>query len=854
MAGSRISTRTNARLALVLGISSLALAAHPAQAQDGGAAEDQGAGERPGANEIIVTAQFREQRLQDTPLAITAVDAETIEAKSQTDLAVVADSAPNVTLRPQGSSFGPSVTASIRGIGQTDFNPAYEPGVGIYIDDVYYPQLTGAVFDTLDLARVEILRGPQGTLSGRNSLGGAIKMYSRMPDGSNSGFVEAGYGSRNKLSLRAAADFALTDTVFARISGVAKKQRGYVKQLDFGCVFPAGGGDTFVDNNGVTQEVNPAPGVPSRVNTNDCVVGHLGGVGYQALRGIVRFEPDADFDYTIIADYTNDDRTVAGEVIDATYPNGNPNIQPAPGIIYDDRFICGPYCNYQQDGNTAGVFIPIIPGDPFGAGGTVLAATPGNNRSEYSSWGVSGQGNYSLTNRLQLTSITGYREFDTYFFADGDLSPANIGYGENRLTNWSFSQELRLNAEISDTIFATIGGYYFEQGSVYDSAQDLRYVAPYPLQFRQPDTIDADAKAVFANLAVELIPDLNVNAGIRYTEESKDQTYYRYNFDGTVNVFLDPVGAFYGEGYNGPDTGDYDGDGNTTEEVRALSGNTAKYKGDKIDWRVAVDYRFSPEIMAYASVATGFKGGGSNPRPFNAFQLIPFGPETMTAYEVGVKTDLLGRRLRLNVSAFLNKFKDIQSGVRICPTGVPGTETPSACRVNAGDADIKGVEVEMFAEPVDGFNLDGSLSYIDFEYTEVSPLGEALLTDPGNSPKWKASLGAQYRIYLGDAGSITPRVDMFYQAKQFTGAVSLPPAPAPNRVRTLNYLPSFTTFNARLTWQNEAEDLSVSLEATNLTDEYYLLTSFDLRGAGTGYRKVLPARPREWAVSVKKKF
>jgi iron complex outermembrane receptor protein len=118
--------------------------------------------------EIVVTAQFREQKLQDTPLAITAIDAATLEARSQTNLADVVKQAPNVILLPATAAFGPSIAASIRGLGQNDFNPALEPGVGLYIDDVYYPRLTGANFDLLDVERVEVLRGPQGTLTGRN--------------------------------------------------------------------------------------------------------------------------------------------------------------------------------------------------------------------------------------------------------------------------------------------------------------------------------------------------------------------------------------------------------------------------------------------------------------------------------------------------------------------------------------------------------------------------------------------------------------------------------------------------------------------------------------------------------------
>ena len=200
------SPRVRARTSLVLGASLAALAiANPALAQNappaGGVPADAGAQAQAANpdtaastdtsqanNEIVVTAQFRAQNLQDTPLAITAVNAATMEAKSQTNLAQVADSAPNVTLKPQGASFGPSVAVSIRGIGQADFNPAYEAGVGIYIDDVYYPQLTGAVFDLLDLDRVEILRGPQGTLSGRNSEGGSIKMFTKKPTGSGEGY------------------------------------------------------------------------------------------------------------------------------------------------------------------------------------------------------------------------------------------------------------------------------------------------------------------------------------------------------------------------------------------------------------------------------------------------------------------------------------------------------------------------------------------------------------------------------------------------------------------------------------------------------------------------------------------
>lgn len=831
-----------ARMAWLAGAATGAVFAAPAWAQDPSTATQEQPettlaatpAETADPNEIVVTAQFREQNLQDTPLAITAVTGAMMEAKSQTNLAQVADQAPNVAIRPQGASFGPSVVASIRGAGQNDFNPAYEPGVGIYIDDVYYPQLTGAIFDLLDVERVEILRGPQGTLTGRNSEGGAIKFYSRKPDGDGSGYLEATYGSRNRIGLRGAADFGLTENLAMRISGVFKEQDGYVDRVDYGCRFPASG-------------------IPStNAGGGDCVLSKLGGVGYQAVRGILRWDSPG-IEVTLAGDYVRDEHTIAGEVLLNTGPVPAPNTNNN-GVTLSNAFICGQYCNYATTGQPAIVWRPalqVAPGvfiDPLGAAGTQLRATSGTDRSKYDGWGLSLNVVVDLSDTIALTSITGYREFDTEFYTDDDLTPIHTNFGRNFLSNESFSQELRLNLAPFDGVDVALGGYYFTQDSLYDSFQDIRYVAVFPLQFRQPDPTSAEAKAVFANVGWAVTDALNINAGLRYTDESKEQTYFRLNLDGTVNRFVDPVGAANGVGYNGPNG-------------IALSGFTATYQADRVDYRVAADYRFTPELLVYASVATGFKGGGSNPRPFNAAQVFPFNPETVTAYELGFKSDFFGRMVRLNGAVFLNKYSDLQIPVSACPG------SPCAARLNAGDASVKGFELELNARPVDGFLIDAALSYLDQEYDAETLNPAATFTgvpirsgvvgtnpggvspdDPPTVPQWKFNIGAQYEADLGSAGSITPRVDFAYQDKQYTGPTVLA------GVRSLNFLPSFTTVNARLTWQNEAEDVSVSAEVTNLTDEYYFLSRFNLLGAGAGFDKALPAAPREWAITVKKKF
>jgi iron complex outermembrane receptor protein len=180
--------------------------------------------------EIIVTATFRETNVQDTPIAITAVNAAMLEGRGQTNILDVANQAPNVTMTPAGQGAGSAMITFIRGIGQTDFNYALEPGVGMYVDEIYYPNLTGSMVELLDIDRVEIARGPQGTLAGRNSIGGSVKIYSVEPThGSNSGTAELSVGNFDQIAFKGAADLTFVeDKLSARISGVSSSRNGYV--------------------------------------------------------------------------------------------------------------------------------------------------------------------------------------------------------------------------------------------------------------------------------------------------------------------------------------------------------------------------------------------------------------------------------------------------------------------------------------------------------------------------------------------------------------------------------------------------------------------------------------------------
>jgi iron complex outermembrane receptor protein len=733
------------------------------------------------AREIVVTAQFREQRLQDTPLSITAVDAQLLASRNQTDIAQIAQQAPNVQLNAMGGAYGSSLGAAIRGVGQFDFNPAYEPGVGLYVDDVYYATLTGSIFDLLDLERVEVLRGPQGTLTGRNAIGGAIKLFSKKPTDETSGMVEAVYGSRNRVDLRGSANFILAQDLYARVSGVYKRQNGYVDQIDYGCANP-----------GNPQGISARPG-----SGQDCVIDKLGEKGYAGLRGSLRYNPGDNFDLVIIGDYTHEERTNAAEVISLINPARITN-----------AYACGRFCTY------ANFYAP--------PGGQVSQGYEMPNRLKFDGYGFSANMTIGLSDTLNIQSITAYRNYRQKWGTDDDFTPdlAIAGQGYNDLKFWFFSQELRVNGKIGDKIDFTVGGFYSDQRSVYFTRQDIRYIAPgLNFQFLGNDPVNADSKAAFGTVIARPVDGLTLTGGLRYTEEAKDYTFVRKNYDGTRSIFLG-----------------------------ALDGVTATFKGNRVDWRVSADYRFSPEVLAYVTVGTGFKGGGVTARPFDAAQALngSFDPETVTAYEAGLKTDLFDRRLRLNIAGFINDYNDIQLPLISCAS--LGSLAPCGARQNAGNGQIKGFEVEFQASPFPGLDIDGSLSHLTGKYKNIDPrVGNAiLLSDPIVTPNWKYAFGIQYRAELGSAGSITPRFDFAHTGRQSAGRLAAG--------QPIEFFNAYDIGNARITWRNEAEDLSIAFEVQNVFNEYYTPFRFAAVYAFTGTAYSQVGRPREWAVTVQKRF
>ncbi len=734
--------------------------------------------------EVVVTSQFREQSVQDTPLAITAVSAEQMEIKNLTSIEDIARSTPSVSLQSAAALFGPSIQAYIRGVGQYDFNPAFEPGVGMYIDDVYYATLAGATFDLLDLERVEVLRGPQGTLTGRNSLGGAIKMFTKKPGDDEGGYVELKSGSRNLMSLRGGASFKITDKLSARVAGVRKEQDGFVDLVDYGCANPD----------------NPE-GIGSRNVGGNCNWAKLGGTGYTAFRGQLRYDAET-WNIDLAADTMKQAMTGGASVL-RTSTNEN--------------MFCGDHCSYADFMNT--------PQGPY---------------QTYDGTGFSLRFEKQFSDKLNMVYIFGNREYDSTFGTDDDFISHPLGDtgsavggagGANYLTHEFDSHEVRFNYDVADNLLLTVGGFMSDQTTTYASRQDIGYAG---LAFYQDDPVVATSDAIFASAIWSVTDKMTVTAGLRRTNEEKDYTYVRKEWDGvTPASFFTLFPAF-------------DDAGNPI----AMDGLTNHYEGSETDVRFSVDYKLSDASMVYYTYSTGFKGGGVSPRPFDTPQAVngAFGPESLKSHEIGGKFDLIDRTLRLNVSAYMYDYEDVQQPIADCSViNDPYTFLPCAAIQNGGDAEAKGFEIEMAWMPIDNLNIDVAYSKYDFNWTSIAPAVGSLLT-PDDKRIWvpenQWSIGAQYIAEMSGGSSMTYRIDTSYVDDRVMGGAGS------NQLSVEGY----NLTNATIAWKNADKDLTISLAAKNLGDEYYELYFFNSveAFAGTSYSQI--GAPREYSLSIKKTF
>lgn len=792
--------------------------------------------------DIIVTSEFREKAVQETPLSITAVSADMLEARNQFRLDQIATQAPNVSLRPAGASSGSSLFAYIRGVGQTDFNPSVEAGVGIYVDDVYYSTITGNILDLLDLERVEILRGPQGTLAGRNAIGGAIKLFTRKADGSDDGYASLTYGDYDRLDLKAAAGFTIVpDKLFIRLAGVSRSRDGYVTRYDYAC-----------HNN--TPNFGEPGGYPTYValGSGDCRLGTEGGqsmtAGRFSLRWVVSDNFQVDFSANIVNDHSEATPFVLTSAVDLSVSK---YVDPVNGItalpIYFDNDGDGSY--------TAGVDVThgphMVPPagsyynysayiddgrstpDPFWQGGNpgqdLAAFKPAVvlpiNYLEAEDYTLTL--NWQISDNVSLLSVSSYREYLNTFGDDSDGSPFSVQQLTQRMDHNQFTQELRLNAMLwSGYADLTLGGFYLDQQTDEDARVMLNYSA---FDFLHgPDLVPATSKAVYGQLGLHLSDRTDLTLGARYSEDEKSYTFQRHNPDGTLPQ--PPTGMPFMAGQP------------ANSLVAGLQGESITYSSDHFDYRVALDYDINEDIMVYGQISTGYKAGGMNARPFYPIQIHEFDPEELINYEIGMKSTLWDQ-LRFNTSIFYNDYTEIQLPLTTCfwaPTEPVNQQVPCASYGNTGDAEVKGIELETVWRPTRALSVDFSFAWMDFEYTSLRLTTMTYDSISPYMPEMKWSGGVQYGFDLGDLGSLTPRIDVSWQDDVFTTAVN----------NDLAKIDDYYVVNGRLVWESKDAKWQAALEVTNLLDEYYFLT---IRSApSTAMFSGQPARPREFAFTIKR--
>lgn len=753
------------------------------------------------SQEIIVTARRRAESLQDTPVAITALSAETLENRQIQQTQDLERVTPSLQFKPAGQLSGNSASAVvfIRGVGQVDPTAAVDPGVGIYLDEVYLGRAVGGAIDFGDIDGVEVLRGPQGTLFGRNTIGGAILVRTRQPQlGEWSGRARVRVGEYNLREGFAALNIPLASTLAARVSGGFRKRDGYV--------------------------IRSVDGLD------------LGNEDGYSFNGALKWQPSADFDLFLRGDYSKRDEHGAPFVFAgvneqapvaaiASVGAGCPGatIPYAPLAAGDPRFgapnvpmIADPRC--ANDLQAKG---------PFVNGGT--AAVLSNSEV----WGVGATANIRLSDVAAVKLISAYRNTSSRGIRDGDNTPLTLITTDVGSESGQFSQEVQLQLDWGK-VSAILGGYYFNEVTDERATVYLAY-PPSPPVIRsilaggpgsrdlQVSRLKTDSLAGFGEVSVKPAAGLELTGGLRYTSDRKTYLGTVFNLFPSTQPDPDPLPTLaVPQGgplflYRRP----------YAETFSALTGSAS------------VQYRWTNAISTYASYARSFKSGGFNTR-YNAappgYVPVPFDEESVTSYEVGVKTNI--GRLRFNLAAFQADYDNIQLIFR---QGVV------PLLFNAGKARIRGVEAEANLRTAFGLSIDGGVSVLDDKIRSITPVPGATATVTPNddlplTPALQANLALGYDIVLGNGMTLTPRVDGSYTSKItfITGSIPL--------IEEDGYVVANGSLTLKLNDRYE-----VSAGVNNLLDSRYLIQG-NASLATLGYAERMYARPRNWYLQLSGRF
>jgi len=697
---------------------------------------------------IVVTAQKRAENLQSVPVAVTAITGASIESRQITNIQGLANSLPNVQINSFSNSPD-SAVFTIRGVGVNDADPYVGTTVSVVVDGVPVGVNTAALATLFDIDRVEVLRGPQGTLFGANTTGGVINVVTKQPTGQYGGQLQVVGGNYGRLDANAAFNFPISDSLSGKISVLHSGYDGYFRNI---------------------------------VNNSK-----LGKQDMTALRGYLKYT-SGGYTATLIAEY---DRSRNGS-------QTNVNYSDASQLIYVPGF---------------------TDAQPMFVRGQSLDQPDQNDRNTYS---------VTLTQNFtsilgDVTSITNYRKYDSDLYSDDDAVAA-VALQTHRVSGqYQYSEELRSTLQANDRASVTYGlfafkqQYYLNQSTKLDGF--LKGLGQPQTQFQKNWSISA-----FAQGDYKLTDTLSLQAGFRYQHEKTDAESTTANSFTTVagglSSFSDPIipGSFLDA--------------------------TGSKDWNNIGYKLGLNDQITEGTMLYGYYARGFKSGGFTGRIALIEDIGPFNPEHLDTFEIGVKSDMLDRRLRANLAVFYNLYKDMQVTQNI--TYLNGKN--SASIHNAGRAKTKGFELELTALPAEGLTLNASVAFLDAKYTEYNTLHlngtTGLLetisyagNDLMNSPRWSGSASISYAIPMGP-GKTTVFLQDNYTGTKYTNFDDLPQ----------ELVGSINLVNANLTWSPKDDRWSVGLYGRNLANKLYYGQKLYLAGV---FAIASLGPPREYGVDFK---
>ncbi|MEJ0037649.1 MAG: TonB-dependent receptor [Gammaproteobacteria bacterium] len=845
-------------------------------------AQDQG-----GLEEVVVTAQRREQNVQDVPIAITAFTGEMLQSRGLNDIHALSNITPNVNLDSGAPFSGDSsvLSASIRGIGQDDFAFNLDPGVGVYLDGVYLARTIGANQNLLDVDRIEILKGPQGTLFGRNTIGGAISIVTHIPGAERRVIATASTGSFNRRDLAFTADMPISDKLLTSISVSSQERDGYQKVIPYPSNSLIGSTPFVVDQ----QTAFPKAGYETS-NAN-------GGQDLKVIRGKALWHASDDVDVTLAGDWARQDQsafptTVVGVSTPALSEGARATL-PGPtfgfmGGLYN-YCIGTPAAELNTPTNFGGIFGTQVGGmcGPRGqglnlaAGGAALGGAgyvggPGGNSllsnqprifwnfantqtgdidktyatgpsfAKYNSAGTSVTVDVKLPEDLTFKSITGWRYIDWHVGVDLDGTPETIQEVSDHQYQHQISQEFQLAGKAFDNKLDWVTGlYYFkEAGYVHDYVPFGGGLFIYDVA----NDVDTESYAVFTHADYKITDKFGLTVGARYSKDDKkfeggqaDLDGYSYKSAGCFTA-AGPDMACWNRFVSTPGS---PGFGlapfpDPTNPYRYFPPGEQSQKASIFTPTVGFQFHATDDVMLYTSYSKGFKAGGWTTRLSNPLANIDdaaFGPEKDETYELGAKSQLLNRHLQVNGAVFDSKYTGIQLNIQ---------EAASPVLHNAGDARIKGAELEIEGVIDGGFSVLASASYIDAKYTSVfaSAASQGITTANKlpKTPKTKFSVGPQYDLTLPNSGVLRFGADYTHTSDMFNDAPNSP----------LLHRPAVNNWNAAVHYLSPETRYELTLGGTNLSDERYIVVG-SVNGA-EGETVATYSRPREWYLTLRVNF